>query len=1339
MLTDVSRKVSFIKAYFSHLSQITTALLLASSTVLPATPIALEYSNFTFIITKIMDMRPSKRLSLSKRKRDERKKSRSSESEPNNKTCHIDEECPSPAEAAEASGLIESRNEAITPSSEEKKNYVEVVELLSSDEEEEPDADASVEIKTSRCVNQVVHIHDSFEEPTNDSNDACDDHVIHVPCDSNVSGSLSCGSPNTGDNSQAKDGTSKSALSYKTSAYVQNLAEIANDILHDARWRVSSKRLFQWELGDDLIALYSFGRLFIPHSTPEKEIDRDAQNLDSVISESDEVNARCLHLYARMFHRKGPWFQLSDIFGRYYHRDYLKRQEYMQQHQGEDANVSNVEETATPSISWDILEKGLQDCISDLCRLYQMGLLRTFVSEEQCGEIIGNPESKLLTAKDRLKVLHKLGGRSSENSTSSAGQNDILKQMKTQKTMLFCKKQSLLPVKKHVNDIIVATLNAKLNGLVTGSSKNQTSHQAFGISLNRIWKMVLFDLSSEIPFFTCFRLREEPLVTLRRACRIYLCAGDGSGSMRSNGSNAWIPATDPSTFFTLQRTEEKALLKGICTLPDPPNVAPWHQVVFHGLNYRMGMTFHQFTSKYIHIPLCDSLQDGDIACEDSRKYTEIFDSIAMFKMWEICAELRCTVDYLTEWNRLILYADRKIIAASKKTQEAKIDIKDRLNPCIGDDLDLMSIEGRSQLLKRLVGPCSPIEIKSLHNKIERIIQTLQRSAENEIPQGTRKGNTFLTEAEHMIASLGVVCHQALIYRLSHLPSSEIHSFTERPWLRHLFPASVIAYILWDCVETMEKRGFHHVAVQFLETILFGFQVYQEEDQWKHDNCLKWNETNPLISHVSHILLSRRVRGKAFERLLIDKKHALKTITPKKKTQKSRKMSCIVETFTLDCIPTIASTSSVPFCFIRKFSRRVKRPLLALLQNSWSVEMLELGIRLEDGDISKSGSTAYKEWAPITDTSIANSIQNDSDRGSTRCSYISNEESDEVHYIRSLNVEELAIEEYAAGRLPIDTNDEIHKQHRGGWKGWHCEGVHVRVLFRILCSDVLLGHCCNDKAVENRTIFLNPYQVAPLDLHVAHGVVHDMQSSKSVRGFYERRRKEIEAFLTKLEDMSPQDLCDLVFHSISSRIETAKKLGTRFLKDQRLCKDAQQVKTLSMLAAGFGGKVLASMFRLLSFDYRHYGAGLPDLLLVRAFTKDKEPCNSGSDKEIDTMKLLNLSDWVGEVFQKSPTNTSGILDDIDEEFLGGSLSEKQGVSSTTNNRKSNNSKAITLNDIISEKLLLTYNDAPVMVECMFVEVKSQSDKLDGRQEDWLNILDRYGSARVCKFNSSKKKR
>jgi hypothetical protein len=54
----------------------------------------------------------------------------------------------------------------------------------------------------------------------------------------------------------------------------------------------------------------------------------------------------------------------------------------------------------------------------------------------------------------------------------------------------------------------------------------------------------------------------------------------------------------------------------------------------------------------------------------------------------------------------------------------------------------------------------------------------------------------------------------------------------------------------------------------------------------------------------------------------------------------------------------------------------------------------------------------------------------------------------------------------------------------------------------------------------------------------------------------------------------------------------------------------------------------------------------------------------------------------------------------------------------------------------ERLRLEHNAQKIRVECMCVEVKSQNDRLDPRQEDWLNILDRYGNARVCKFVKTK---
>jgi hypothetical protein len=55
--------------------------------------------------------------------------------------------------------------------------------------------------------------------------------------------------------------------------------------------------------------------------------------------------------------------------------------------------------------------------------------------------------------------------------------------------------------------------------------------------------------------------------------------------------------------------------------------------------------------------------------------------------------------------------------------------------------------------------------------------------------------------------------------------------------------------------------------------------------------------------------------------------------------------------------------------------------------------------------------------------------------------------------------------------------------------------------------------------------------------------------------------------------------------------------------------------------------------------------------------------------------------------------------------------------------------------LPKRLELVYDDRPVSVECVMVEVKSSNDRLDPRQEDWLNVIDRHGRARVCKFTST----
>jgi hypothetical protein len=125
--------------------------------------------------------------------------------------------------------------------------------------------------------------------------------------------------------------------------------------------------------------------------------------------------------------------------------------------------------------------------------------------------------------------------------------------------------------------------------------------------------------------------------------------------------------------------------------------------------------------------------------------------------------------------------------------------------------------------------------------------------------------------------------------------------------------------------------------------------------------------------------------------------------------------------------------------------------------------------------------------------------------------------------------------------------------------------------------------------------------------------------------------------------------------------------------------------------------------------------------------------------------VNLGEWVGEAFspeaqaQKENLSRAAILIDKDDEFLGCS---KMGDSTTRNANRWGRSKLTEKKfdtDIqLPESLKLVHNERAVKIQCMFVEVKSSNDRLDGRQEDWLNLLDRIGHARVCKFVDNKKR-
>lgn len=173
----------------------------------------------------------------------------------------------------------------------------------------------------------------------------------------------------------------------------------------------------------------------------------------------------------------------------------------------------------------------------------------------------------------------------------------------------------------------------------------------------------------------------------------------------------------------------------------------------------------------------------------------------------------------------------------------------------------------------------------------------------------------------------------------------------------------------------------------------------------------------------------------------------------------------------------------------------------------------------------------------------------------------------------------------------------------------------------------------------------------------------------------------------------------------------------------------------MIAVAIGGEMLASIFRCLFYDYRHYSGGLPDLLLVRA-QYDDGSLLGGAD----------LGEWVGECFSPDVVEEGKInevinrLIDRDDEFLGCSKNSDFQQNSRGKRKRGGKLSNYELNtDMIGEnveesprELELNFNGRNVCAQSIFVEVKSANDRLDSRQEDWLNILDKDGNARVCKF-------
>jgi hypothetical protein len=287
--------------------------------------------------------------------------------------------------------------------------------------------------------------------------------------------------------------------------------------------------------------------------------------------------------------------------------------------------------------------------------------------------------------------------------------------------------------------------------------------------------------------------------------------------------------------------------------------------------------------------------------------------------------------------------------------------------------------------------------------------------------------------------------------------------------------------------------------------------------------------------------------------------------------------------------------------------------------------------------------------------------------------------------------------------------------QGGWTGWHNEGATIRSLFRILCGGPLLRMDFADVAdtipksdlLEYATAHLSPYQQGPFHLLVGYELqkVRDNANDDDsfytpTPSFYCKCADDIAQFLAKLSKTNGQEVCDMVYDAIASRLD---HVCLYKLKDPFLAMDIVQVRTLSALAAGFGGKCLAAMFRCLLFDYRHYSGGLPDLHLFRAYT------NSHSGRA-----LVELGDWIGESFsmvnQQSHDFQRVLQALADDEFIG--LDKPNNRMTRTKLSGGSPGESVQFSafsiEMLPERLQLSHNGSAVHVECMMVEVKSSNE-------------------------------
>lgn len=399
----------------------------------------------------------------------------------------------------------------------------------------------------------------------------------------------------------------------------------------------------------------------------------------------EDAHNRRLNLYCRLYYRKGPFFRVDDVFDRYYspkrnkneidttvlstsavptdmgtekiaEQEQIKkdeRQDFFRPQKkkktdslntsGADVHSRNrIDENAL--LDMDMLHRQLDYAcllVKDWTELQNMGFLRTFSNEEECGKTVGL-KNGILTQDDQNRILQLLGckkkslqrsqsGQNTKSNSPNGSENLVWKQMVHQTTISFAaspaiatRRNSVLPVVKHVNATI---LECWAKSIVLKASKKDYIPTSNLQSLTTAVKSKLLEVIRSLTgldvFSCCLRLREPPLNTLRRCFRLYLCATSGPGSMRGDDNTAWK---------SLPESHSKDLTKlPFQRLIPPPGSNCWNKISCPGKDYRFKIASCNF--RRAHEPL-DLQSVRYCAQKYDWKLIQVFPTIESFSMWE---------------------------------------------------------------------------------------------------------------------------------------------------------------------------------------------------------------------------------------------------------------------------------------------------------------------------------------------------------------------------------------------------------------------------------------------------------------------------------------------------------------------------------------------------------------------------------------------------------------------------------------------------------------------------------------------------------------------------------